>query len=304
MYWGELQVNKIVRADVDMVNDLVRKVEKDLIVVESDVKELRDVVILLIDKLWERGKEIELYKKKARKIVDNEFTGSKLVIAECSFEKAVIANLVRLDVIGRKLRIYFWKKPIGARTCRMRVQDYLAACTERFPIVTMDPPYRIFSSDPVRGPQILYNTMSDADISLLNLEKLGRNVLFFIWKLPSKKEVILQLMKRNGIEHLERFLWVKMSAHEKVVSSQGVVTGSCTEECLIGLVGEFPRELKTRFFGKELIFGVRAGISCKPVEFYERIDSFCIDGVIKLDLFARNNNLRKVWLSVGDEVML
>eukprot|EP00924_Labyrinthula_sp_SR-Ha-C_P000150 maker-scaffold_39-snap-gene-2.76-mRNA-1 protein AED:0.08 eAED:0.08 QI:0/0/0/0.66/0/0/3/0/167 len=156
----------------------------------------------------------------------------------------------------------------------------------------MDPPYRIFPSDPVSDPQILYNTMSDADIGLLNLEKLGRKVLFFIWTLLSKKEAILQLMKRNGIEHLGRFLWMKMSAHEKVVSSQGVVTGSCTEECLIGLVGEFPRELKTRFFDKELIFGVRA-------EFYERIDSLCKDGVVKLDLFTRNNNLRKGWLSVG-----
>eukprot|EP00924_Labyrinthula_sp_SR-Ha-C_P000197 snap_masked-scaffold_39-processed-gene-2.2-mRNA-1 protein AED:1.00 eAED:1.00 QI:0/-1/0/0/-1/1/1/0/133 len=73
----------------------------------GSVKELRDVVILLIDKLWKRGKEIEFYKEKARKIVNNEFTGSKLVIAECIFEKVVIANLVRLDVIGRKLRMYF-----------------------------------------------------------------------------------------------------------------------------------------------------------------------------------------------------
>eukprot|EP00924_Labyrinthula_sp_SR-Ha-C_P007359 snap_masked-scaffold_24-processed-gene-0.38-mRNA-1 protein AED:0.17 eAED:0.17 QI:0/-1/0/1/-1/1/1/0/146 len=146
--------------------------------------------------------------------------------------------------------------------------------------------------------------MSDADIGLLNLKKLGRNVLFFIWTLPSKREMILQLMERNEIDHLGRFLWVKMSTHEKIVSSQGVVTGSCTEECLIGLVGEFPKELRTRFFGKELIFGTRAGNSCKPVEFYERIDSLCKEGVLKLDLFARNNNLRKDWLSVGDEVML
>eukprot|EP00924_Labyrinthula_sp_SR-Ha-C_P010522 snap_masked-scaffold_70-processed-gene-0.64-mRNA-1 protein AED:0.35 eAED:0.35 QI:0/0/0/0.5/1/1/2/0/170 len=170
--------------------------------------------------------------------------------------------------------MYFWKKTIGARTCRMKVQDYLATCTERFPVVTIDPPYH-----PVRGPQIIYNTMSDADIGLLNLKSLGRNILFFSWTLPSKKEITLQLMERNGIDYLGRFLWVKMSTHEKIVLSQGVVTGSCKEECLIGLVGEFPRELKTRFFGKELIFGVRAGNSCKPVEFYERIDSLCKNGV-------------------------
>eukprot|EP00924_Labyrinthula_sp_SR-Ha-C_P007374 snap_masked-scaffold_24-processed-gene-0.39-mRNA-1 protein AED:1.00 eAED:1.00 QI:0/0/0/0/1/1/2/0/352 len=111
------------------------------------IKELREVVITLIDKSLKRGKEIEMYRERARKIVDNEFTGSKLVVAECSFEKAVVANLVKLDVIGRKLRMYFWKKPMGARTCRMKVQDYLATCTERFPVVTMDPPYH-----PVRGP--------------------------------------------------------------------------------------------------------------------------------------------------------
>eukprot|EP00924_Labyrinthula_sp_SR-Ha-C_P010529 augustus_masked-scaffold_70-processed-gene-0.105-mRNA-1 protein AED:1.00 eAED:1.00 QI:0/0/0/0/1/1/3/0/386 len=45
------------------------------------VKELREVMIILIDKLLNRGKEIEVYREKARKIINTDFMGSEFVIA-------------------------------------------------------------------------------------------------------------------------------------------------------------------------------------------------------------------------------
>eukprot|EP00924_Labyrinthula_sp_SR-Ha-C_P001829 snap_masked-scaffold_91-processed-gene-0.26-mRNA-1 protein AED:1.00 eAED:1.00 QI:0/0/0/0/1/1/2/0/66 len=47
-------------------------------------------------------------------------------------------------------------------------------------VVILDHPYRIFSDNPVRGPKIEYNTMTDIEIETLPLSNLGEDILFFV----------------------------------------------------------------------------------------------------------------------------
>ena len=53
--------------------------------------------------------------------------------------------------------------------------------------------------------------------------------------------------------------------------------------------------------GSDIIFAPRRGQSQKPTEIYELIEEM-VPGGKYLEIFARKNNLRDYWVSVGNEV--
>eukprot|EP00239_Pterosperma_sp_CCMP1384_P010448 CAMPEP_0197864302 /NCGR_PEP_ID=MMETSP1438-20131217/42457_1 /TAXON_ID=1461541 /ORGANISM="Pterosperma sp., Strain CCMP1384" /LENGTH=88 /DNA_ID=CAMNT_0043482511 /DNA_START=24 /DNA_END=290 /DNA_ORIENTATION=- len=53
--------------------------------------------------------------------------------------------------------------------------------------------------------------------------------------------------------------------------------------------------------GSDIILSERKGQSQKPTEIYELIEELVPDGKY-LEIFARKNNLRDYWVSVGNEV--
>ena len=66
------------------------------------------------------------------------------------------------------------------------------------------------------------------------------------------------------------------------------------------------RERSTRYDferedGFDVIFAARRGQSQKPTEIYELIEQLVPNGKY-LEIFARKNNLRDYWVSVGNEV--
>eukprot|EP00924_Labyrinthula_sp_SR-Ha-C_P007313 augustus_masked-scaffold_8-processed-gene-14.99-mRNA-1 protein AED:1.00 eAED:1.00 QI:0/0/0/0/1/1/5/0/886 len=326
-YWQNVRVTQICKSEADWLAELKKKLVDDLVIIRADGK--------LIQRNWSVY-EFEILKWCVRVYGMGSFEKFRIHLPSKN-KQQLYNNLQRyllkqaleeyhglrltLEVVRKENLRHFGHHLLEFRKHltdfleaildRKRIIDeckteayYLETMKPRFPRVVMDPPYKIFSTDPVRGPQISYSVMPDDDIINLDLRRLGTGVVYFIWTLPSKKNVTLDMMRRNGIQYLGRFLWIKSTSRGKIVSSQGLVTGTCSEECLIGLVGNFPGKLKTRFFGKEILFGLRVGNSCKPLEFYERVDGICEAGVEKLELFGRNNNMRKGWTTVGDEVML
>eukprot|EP00924_Labyrinthula_sp_SR-Ha-C_P001814 snap_masked-scaffold_91-processed-gene-0.25-mRNA-1 protein AED:0.10 eAED:0.11 QI:0/-1/0/1/-1/1/1/0/95 len=93
-----------------------------------------------------------------------------------------------------------------------------------------------------------------------------------------------------------------MTPSGKVASTLGNLTGSCTEECLLGVKGDLPRKMIRRFLGKEILFGIKTGNSQKPIELYEMVERNFANDAIKLELFGRNNNTRSGWITVGEEL--
>lgn len=53
--------------------------------------------------------------------------------------------------------------------------------------------------------------------------------------------------------------------------------------------------------GSDIILSQRRGQSQKPVEVYELVEALVPDGKY-LEIFARKNNLRDYWVSVGNEL--
>ena len=53
--------------------------------------------------------------------------------------------------------------------------------------------------------------------------------------------------------------------------------------------------------GSDIILSQRRGQSQKPVEIYELVEAL-VPGGTYLEIFARKNNLRDYWVSVGNEL--
>eukprot|EP00924_Labyrinthula_sp_SR-Ha-C_P010180 snap_masked-scaffold_66-processed-gene-0.41-mRNA-1 protein AED:1.00 eAED:1.00 QI:0/-1/0/0/-1/1/1/0/78 len=76
----------------------------------------------------------------------------------------------------------------------------------------------------------------------------------------------------------------------------------CTEECFIGAKGTFPKKLKNKTIGKEILYGQRADNARKPLELYDLIeDNFEVPGKY-LELFGGKNNLRLGLTTVRDKL--
>jgi mRNA (2'-O-methyladenosine-N6-)-methyltransferase len=59
--------------------------------------------------------------------------------------------------------------------------------------------------------------------------------------------------------------------------------------------------MSNKAVGSDIIFAERRGQSQKPTEIYELIEEL-VPGGKYLEIFARKNNLRDYWVSVGNEV--
>lgn len=68
----------------------------------------------------------------------------------------------------------------------------------------------------------------------------------------------------------------------------------------MGKKGQDPPQLR-RGIGSDVIFSERRGQSQKPEEIYQLIEALVPDGKY-LEIFARRNNLRNYWVSVGLEL--
>eukprot|EP00924_Labyrinthula_sp_SR-Ha-C_P001736 augustus_masked-scaffold_113-processed-gene-0.12-mRNA-1 protein AED:1.00 eAED:1.00 QI:0/0/0/0/1/1/3/0/823 len=227
-----------------------------------------------------------------------------VVDSELRMEFSRTVNLVKVEDFKLNFTCYLWKRSSGAKALKMDVFEYLAKKNISSDVVVIDPPYKMFSDNPTRGPRIVYDTIEDEKLANINLEAFGEDTLFFIWTLCKKRHVALKILETNNLVFLGRILWIKTSKAGKVVTTLGTVVGSCVEECLIAVKGELPRKMLRRCIGPECLFGLKRGNSEKPVEFYELIDDHFTSDRKKVELFGRNNNLRKNWITVGTDLTL
>jgi len=173
----------------------------------------------------------------------------------------------------------------------------------------MDPPWRIkggqqndsgfmFSNSKFN---LEYDTMSNQEIMNLRIDKLSRKGFLFLWILSNQINTAYEMMNKWGYEVVDQIIWVKLK-NNNVYLSHGYYLMHSFEMCLVGYKcppGEYV-EYNSKVSNNVIFAEVRSK-SQKPDELYEIID-LMMPGSKKVELFARNHNLRPGWFSLGNQL--
>ena len=170
-----------------------------------------------------------------------------------------------------------------------------------FDVIMMDPPWQLATANPTRGVSLGYSQLTDLSIADLPIPKLQKDGFLFVWVINAKYQWMLEQFKKWGYDFVDEVVWVKVTNSRRMAKSHGFYLQHAKEVCLVGRRGEDPPGLKAGGVGSDIIFAERRGQSQKPTEIYELIEELVPNGRY-LEIFARKNNLRDYWVSVGNEV--
>lgn len=203
----------------------------------------------------------------------------------------------------------------------------------KFDMVLIDPPWRIGGGQR-HGDQAVvfsncnfklqYNTMSNEEIMDLDIESLADQGFCFLWVLNSTLQFGLDLLNKWGYTFVDKIVWMKKSRHHDTMVNvtHGYYLLHSTELCLIGVksfsmnkkrglggIGPTPpRDSETtqrlQYLSKvsnDVIFAKVSRQSQKPEQIYQVIEAM-MPGARKIELFARNHNIREGWLSLGNRL--
>jgi N6-adenosine-specific RNA methylase IME4 len=148
-----------------------------------------------------------------------------------------------------------------------------------------------------------YDTLSNQEILDIPIEKLSKKGFCFLWVLSGTMNTGYECLNKWGYECVDHLTWVKTtSGGRKAMISHGFYFLHSTEMCLVGY--KCPPGERVEFRSKisnDLIIADIRKKSQKPDQLYTIID-LMMPGSKKIEIFARNNNLRQGWLSVGNQI--
>jgi len=146
-----------------------------------------------------------------------------------------------------------------------------------------------------------YNTMSNQEILGIRVDLLSTKGFCFLWVLNGLMEVGFQCLNKWGYEYVDSITWIK-TKNGKLQVAAGFYFLHSSETCLVGYkcAKNQTVTLNTKISNNILIEEVRKK-SQKPECLYTLIDEM-MPGANKIELFARDNNLRPDWLSLGNQL--
>eukprot|EP00003_Mantamonas_plastica_P001346 TRINITY_DN1096_c0_g2_i3.p1 TRINITY_DN1096_c0_g2~~TRINITY_DN1096_c0_g2_i3.p1 ORF type:complete len:156 (-),score=51.10 TRINITY_DN1096_c0_g2_i3:27-494(-) len=105
-----------------------------------------------------------------------------------------------------------------------------------------------------------------------------------------------------GFNLVDKIIWVKLTAKNKLHVTPGYYFLHSTEVCLVGVKATpgVPLQYVPKVSSEVIIANVREKAR-KPDELYWIVEQM-MPGARKLELFARNHNIRKGWMAVGNEL--
>jgi mRNA (2'-O-methyladenosine-N6-)-methyltransferase len=172
----------------------------------------------------------------------------------------------------------------------------------QFDVVVMDPPWQLATANPTRGVSLGYSQLTDHDIASLPVPQLQKQGGFlFVWTINAKYKWTLDLFEKWGYQMVDEIVWVKLTVNRRMAKSHGYYLQHAKEVCLVGKKGRDPPGMRKSGVGSDVICADRRGQSQKPEELYELIEELVPNGRF-IEIFARKNNLRNFWVSVGNEV--
>eukprot|EP01134_Creolimax_fragrantissima_P005950 CFRG5950T1 len=173
------------------------------------------------------------------------------------------------------------------------------ALLSKFDVIMMDPPWQLASATPTRGVALGYSQLTDSSISSMPVQHLSDNGFIFIWVINARFEVGLNLMKSWGYNYVDQIDWIKQTVNRRLAKSHGYYLQHGKETCIVGYKGALNFEQASAH--TDVIFSPRRGQSQKPEQIYHLIEALVPNGKY-LEIFARRNNLRDYWVSIGNEL--
>ena len=173
-------------------------------------------------------------------------------------------------------------------------------------ILVVDAPWSQ-TPNPTRGLVVAYGTMRDEDIFALDLNQYQNRGIILWWVTNATYEPSLQFLHNSGYEVLNELVWIKLSPNGALQNNVGYYLQHAKEIALVAIKdvdrdGIVSRLERTR----SVIFAPRMSRNQKPREQYQYLED--IAGFagrqerVRMELFARKCNLRRDWISVGNEV--
>ncbi|KAI5815855.1 MT-A70-domain-containing protein, partial [Pyronema omphalodes] len=160
--------------------------------------------------------------------------------------------------------------------------------------IMMDPPWPIHMRLP-------YRQMSDEDILNLEIEKLSKNGVIFLWVTSRVYSIGVKCLEKWGYKHTDSILWVKTNQLGGTIATgrTGHWLNHMQETCLVGIKGK--PTLLAGNAGNVLVEKVRE-TSRKPEGIYEIIEALVGPYCPKVEIFGRQHNIRHGWLTIGNQL--
>jgi len=175
-----------------------------------------------------------------------------------------------------------------------------------FDVIQTDPPWVLAGKNPTRGVALGYKQLGDDILTTLPVHLLQENGLIFMWIINAKYRLALALLKQWGYTMIGDIGWVKQTVNRRIANGHGFYLQHAKETCLIGLKGDINKipslnNKDVKGICSDIIYSERRGQSQKPEEVYQYIERLVPKGFY-LEIFARRNNLRNGWFSIGNEL--
>lgn len=171
----------------------------------------------------------------------------------------------------------------------------------QFNVILMDPPWMIQPTDAARGVSIRYKQMRTEAIADLALEELQQDGFLFMWVVARKFHEGIGMMMNWGYEIIGHVNWEKVSSNGNAAPSHGYYLQHQKETCLVGRKGKPFEAFNMERFRDLIVTSRTHNQSEKPHELYEMIEEMFPEGMY-LEIFARDNNIRNNWVSIGLDI--
>ncbi len=155
----------------------------------------------------------------------------------------------------------------------------------------MDPPW-------FAGLNLKYPVLRDKDILRIPFETLQTSGYLMVWILDMKEKKIRDQIEKRGYIHKATVTWGKLTKNNNLVSGSGVTVRHNTEKLYIFAKGNV-KEISTYHRMQDLVMAQVRGESIKPEQIYTEIYKLVPQGYF-LEIFARSNNIRPNYVSVGN----
>lgn len=187
--------------------------------------------------------------------------------------------------------------------------------TLRYDVILVDPPLEAYAW---AAPHETHACWTWDEIGALPIPQLAsRDSFLFLWVGDGAHDGLergRQVLQRWGYRRCEDIVWVQTTPQSARVSPAGeTLLAPSVQHCLMGIRGTVVRSVHSFFVhcnidtdvilwpGEPVRPGGPISPVPKPFELYDLIERFCL-GTRRLELFGTNRNVRRGWLTIGNEI--
>ncbi|KAK9834276.1 hypothetical protein WJX81_002740 [Elliptochloris bilobata] len=175
--------------------------------------------------------------------------------------------------------------------CDIRTFDWQVL--GKFGVIMADPPWEIHQDLP-------YGTMADEEMRRMGLGQLQDEGVIFLWVTGRAMELGRECLEIWGYKRVDELVWVKTNQLQRLIRTgrTGHWLNHSKEHCLVGVKGA---PAVNRNVDCDVLVAEVRETSRKPDEMYPLLERLS-PGTRKLEIFARQHNVRPGWVSLGNQL--